>query len=385
MPSTRIQTRAVERFSCLGADCPNTCCKSWEMQVDPGTLARINQAAPALRESLNTGSTSVTMRRGPASDHCVKFTQGLCGIHRDYGEAMLGDACYFYPRIQRALGESVLTAMSVSCPEAARIMLEDAQAFDYAPHTPKRSSYYLHNYLPYGMPAETALAIHQRMIAMALDPNVRAERSFMRISAIARGLMHQPFANWAEALTLYITLADARISTPQHHAADLFNLVHALEGLVRATHRPHAELKEHIQHLAGQLGVAFLDNGAIALAEDASSRAAALMKQVEATEEYLQPLLRRYLAAELSQALFPFAGFGKTLEDRVTILGVRFAMVKYMLAVHRENSQHTPAEIISLLARFLDHLEDPAFTITVCREVGWHLEGRLRALVGDCA
>lgn len=353
------------------------------MQVDAATLARMGETAPVLMESVDSETAAPVMRRDPTTDYCVKFSDGLCGIHKEHGDALLSDACHFYPRIQRALGESVLTAMSVSCPEAARLMLEEDSAFEFAPHAPLRASYLLHNYLPEGMSADEALAIHQQFIAMALAPEIRAERAMMRISAVARGLMYQTPKAWAEAMPLYSMLADGRIAAAQSHVTDIPNLAHALEGLVRATRRPHPQLMQSIHRLSDRLGIAFCGDGTFTVSDDAPTRVARLVESASQHNDQLQPLLKRYLAAELSQALFPFSGFGNTLEDRITILGVRFATVKYMLAAHAPMVTREATTLIARIARFLDHLEDPTFSMAIYREVGWNLEGRLRGLVGD--
>lgn len=355
------------------------------MQVDPPSAARMCSTSPSLADALLTEGATTLMRRDTATDHCVKFSQGLCRIHQEYGAEMLGDACYFYPRIHRAFGESTVVSMAISCPEAARLMLADEQALESVPYMTARMPHHAPNYLPPGISSAAALAIHEQFLAIARDPDIRVEHALMRISAIARGLMHQQPSAWVEALSLYVSLADSRIAAAQPHAADVFNLMHALQGIMRATHRPQQALETRLMRMADQLGMTFLESGAVSLRDDALSRGLALMAKTKAMEEQLQPLLKRYLAAELSQAHFPFAGFGKTLEDRVTVIGVRFATVKYMLAASGELDASGASSIIASLARCLDHLEDPALSMSIYREVGWHLEGRLRALIGDVA
>ena len=94
--------------------------------------------------------------------------------------------------------------------------------------------------------------------------------------------------------------------------------------------------------------------------------------------------LRRYLAAQVSQALFPFALWGGGLSQGMTVLGVRYATVKYALAAHgAENDDATLSAHIARLARFFDHLGDPALSLAIYTETGWVRESRLRALIGD--
>ena len=100
----------------------------------------------------------------------------------------------------------------------------------------------------------------------------------------------------------------------------------------------------------------------------------------------LQPVLRRFLQAQLSQALFPYAGLGETLSERVVIIGVRLATFKLALAAHALQGAPSSEEVVRIaytLARFLDHLADPALSRAMYRETGWTRDARLRGLLGD--
>ena len=95
-------------------------------------------------------------------------------------------------------------------------------------------------------------------------------------------------------------------------------------------------------------------------------------------------ILRRYLAAQISQALFPFSGAGTTLSARMTVIGVRFALVTWALATLGE--QTSPDHVvptIQIISRFIDHLADPTLLLAICEETGWSSEARLRALIDD--
>jgi hypothetical protein len=105
-------------------------------------------------------------------------------------------------------------------------------------------------------------------------------------------------------------------------------------------------------------------------------------------EAACQPILRRYLQAQMALALFPFAGLGTTLEQRITIIGVRFATIKLalMAEIVRAGGMPAEAEIIRAIysiSRFLDHLADPTLSLSIYQETGWIREARLRALVCD--
>lgn len=383
MHPERIQSQAMARFKCLGADCPDTCCRGWGMQVMAPTVEKYEKEAPELLESVVAADGGFVMKRDPVDDYCVKLDHGLCSIHRDYGEDFLGDACRFFPRITRALGALVVTTGALSCPEAARLMLTEADGIDFTERTDIHTPFTLRNYLPPELSEEQAFQLHRVFLAVAADTAHTAEHAIMRISATARALEMQPVAVWPDAVGMYLEFAEGRIPSAEPSAVDPFNLLQALHGLFVASHSQHQPLREHIARTADLLGVAFDAGGAMMLADDALERCLKLMARAREDAEVMQPLLRRYLGAQLAQALFPFAGLGDTLSQRVTIIGVRLATLKLLLASLPVAAGE--AEIIGViqsLSRFMDHLADGELSLRIYAETGWTREPRLRALVG---
>lgn len=123
---------------------------------------------PAAKPNSSCGAT-------PATDYCVKFDAGWCAIHRDYGPEFLGDACNFYPRVTRALDDHVFTSIALSCPESARLMLYGEDPFGADPREELRIPFSLRNYLPQGMSADDALALHRKFVEEAGNPAFTAE------------------------------------------------------------------------------------------------------------------------------------------------------------------------------------------------------------------
>jgi hypothetical protein len=354
------------------------------MQLTAETVAVYKSKAPELMAAVTTGEAEFIMKRDEATDRCVKFESGLCSIHRDYTDAFLGDACHFYPRITRALGGTIITTAVLSCPETARLMLYDEGGLDFTPREEVRVPYSLRNYLPNGLDEATALSIHQAFLSMALDDAVPAEHALMRIMAVAKGLDLQPVTSWQEAIPLYTMLADGRIPAAQPHPADIYNVVHALSGLVRASGKCRPPLQTLMDRLTEKLGMTFDANGGVVLSAGASALAVQLIAASKQQSHAVQPILRRYLAAQISQALFPFSGAGATLSARMTVIGVRFALVKWALATLGE--QTSPDHVvptIQIISRFIDHLADPTLLLAICEETGWSSEARLRALIDD--
>ncbi|MCH2546195.1 MAG: flagellin lysine-N-methylase [Alphaproteobacteria bacterium] len=385
-------TAFVAQFSCLGDKCEDTCCKSWSMQVDDATYARYESEAPELKEAVIQGADGGhIMRRDEKSDFCVKFTDGLCGIHRDYGSDFLGDACHFYPRVTRKIaGEAVMTGL-MSCPEIARIALLESDMLTFNEGVVDRLPETLKDYAPQGLTAEDARSIHAAFIDAALDESYSAAHNMARVVSVAHSLESLDVASWPLAVPFYLKSASERLFAPEPSEVDPFNLLHALMGIVSAAGvRNRARLRDTMADMEKALEVA-LDWESLGISTTGDSVQAFKAIEAEWNAHYaaqFEPVLHRWIAVQLSVALFPFAGFGADAKERAMILGVRFATVRLALmsACHVAGAMINEAQIIRIvqsLARVLDHLADPELSLKIYHEPGWLREPRLRALIGD--
>jgi lysine-N-methylase len=381
----------IKRFTCLGDACEDTCCKGWGMQVDAATVEKYRAEAPELLEAVTSGEAEHIMQRDPATDYCVKFEGGWCGIHKAHGSAFLGDACHFFPRITRALGDTPVMSAALSCPEVVRQIVHNEDAFTVYDETIDRVPHSMKNYLPDGIAPEDALQVHQAYLSAARDNSVSPERAFMRIASVARSMQALPVASWKDAAAFYFKNADSRlVFAPEPKPEDPFNLLHALCGLIAAakkTQRPR--LMQTIETMETALH-ASLDWERVGIMLQPDSAGASERLQAHYKEDahtVIRPFLRSWLAAQIAMALFPYSGFGATLHDRITTLGVRFAVTKLALLCHHARTKSViesdAVRILQSLSRFLDHLADPELLLAICKETGWEREARLRALVGD--
>lgn len=381
----------LERFECLGAECEDTCCKQWSMQVDAATHEKYQREAPELLDAVEEGPGTLIMRKDPATSYCVKLEGGWCGIHKKYGSGFLGDACHFYPRVTRRIGNETVMTAALSCPEIVRLSLYTDDVFGWQAAEVERLPYTMKDYTPEGLAGEAALEVHRAFLDAALDKSAAPERSMARIVSVAQSLGAIDKASWPAAVPFYLKSADARLIAPEPAPADPFNLLHALMGIIVAAKAQNRErLRETVADMEWALQV-HLDWEALGIRMTGSSESAFMQMQADWEERYgeaFAPVLRRWIAAELSIALFPFAGFGNTVTERAFLLGVRFATVRLALmcachAAGRLIEEAQQVRIIQSLARVLDHLADPELSLQIYAEPGWLREGRLRALMGD--
>lgn len=381
----------VSEFICTADKCVDTCCKHWSMQINSDMLELYKKDAPELLAAVEQDADgSFIMRKDKQTSYCVKFDDGKCGIQISHGEKFLGDACYFYPRITRAVGDSNIMSATMSCPEIARIALYGEQPFALEETEFSRLPQEIKNVLPDVLSPEDALSIHAVFIAATQDESASAERIFFRINSVSRSLQRLEKKDWARAVSMYFRLADESLPSPETNINDPFNLLHSLCGLVVASKKSVSpRLQQTISEIEQALHVTLDWKNILINTSDESLVAYNNLHKLWQNEmqEVYAPLLKRWLAAQLSSAFYPFSGLGNTLSARATIIGVRLAILRLALAsAYGINKgilyQDDVVRVVQSLSRFLEHLANPSFSLEIYGETGWDRESRMLGLLG---
>ena len=122
-----IKPAYYDTFRCIAGACPDSCCKEWDVLVDsdkaafyralPGDLGdRLRQV---LRDEDGEVYMAIENRRCP-----MWRSDGLCRIQAELGEDALCKTCRDFPRLTHDYGSFIEYGLELSCPEAARIILE---------------------------------------------------------------------------------------------------------------------------------------------------------------------------------------------------------------------------------------------------------------------
>lgn len=119
-------------FHCIADLCPDSCCKEWEVQLDPKTAQYYRNLPGQLGERLRSvmaedpmAGTVMVNENG----RCPMWRQdGLCQIQAQLGEAALCQICREYPRLTHDYGNFIELGLELSCPEAARLILSSPSA-----------------------------------------------------------------------------------------------------------------------------------------------------------------------------------------------------------------------------------------------------------------
>ena len=117
------------KFHCLASACPDSCCKEWAVQVDD-RAAELYRALPGelgdrLRQVMQVEDGDTILALEPDGRCPMWREDGLCRIHAQLGEEALCDTCRDFPRLRHDYGDFMELGLELSCPEAARLLLNE--------------------------------------------------------------------------------------------------------------------------------------------------------------------------------------------------------------------------------------------------------------------
>lgn len=119
-----------KRFSCIADACPDTCCAGWGIVADKESLDKYEKIGGDFGKKIKSclavdddGDTVFT----PINNRCPFLLEnGLCEMYIKLGHDNLCLTCRRYPRHITYFGSRCETGLSLSCPEAARIIMSSS-------------------------------------------------------------------------------------------------------------------------------------------------------------------------------------------------------------------------------------------------------------------
>ncbi len=116
-------------FVCIADRCPDSCCKEWSVDVDNEAAAFYRNLPGALGDRLREvledtdDGTIMVIENG----RCPMWRQdGLCRIQAELGHDALCKTCREFPRLTHDYGDFMELGLELSCPEAARLILNSS-------------------------------------------------------------------------------------------------------------------------------------------------------------------------------------------------------------------------------------------------------------------
>ncbi|MQR94833.1 flagellin lysine-N-methylase [Fictibacillus phosphorivorans] len=131
----------LNEFTCIGSACEDTCCSGWRVNIDQETYKKYKKVKSYdMRSRFEKNITR--NRTNPTKDNVAKMKmekgscsflskEGWCDIQSNLGEDYLCNTCAVYPRRTNIVNNSIEQSLTVSCPEAARLVLLNQGGIDF--------------------------------------------------------------------------------------------------------------------------------------------------------------------------------------------------------------------------------------------------------------
>jgi lysine-N-methylase len=129
-----IRPSYYDKFKCIGAACPDTCCRGWQIMIDEDTMQHYQNLEGEFGEAIRTGideEESCFLQEKDGKCHFLR-EDGLCQIFwKSQDEGDWCDTCRTYPRHIEEFEDVREISIGMSCPEAARIIFEETQPLSF--------------------------------------------------------------------------------------------------------------------------------------------------------------------------------------------------------------------------------------------------------------
>ena len=111
-----------KKFKCIGGECEDNCCAAgWQITIDDESLEKYETMEGEIGVRLRN---SIDWENGMFEHKCALLNEnGLCDVYCDAGEDKMCILCQRYPRHYEEFENVREISLSVSCPEAAKIVL----------------------------------------------------------------------------------------------------------------------------------------------------------------------------------------------------------------------------------------------------------------------
>lgn len=120
-----------KKFTCIADKCTDTCCNGWDVVIDGKSLEYYRNLSTDYGEKIRSlitvdedGDSIFVSENGRCP---FLLDNGLCDMYINLGHGCLSRTCRIFPRFTNAFGSRAETGLSLSCPEAARLIFESRE------------------------------------------------------------------------------------------------------------------------------------------------------------------------------------------------------------------------------------------------------------------
>ena len=128
-----VKQKCFDNFRCIADKCPDTCCQGWQIVLDEDAKKRfLNYEGELKDELLNAVDFEENLFRYDERGTCPLLNEnGLCKLVIKEGEEFISEICHMYPRHVEEYDGVREWSLSISCPVAARMIIENMGISEY--------------------------------------------------------------------------------------------------------------------------------------------------------------------------------------------------------------------------------------------------------------
>lgn len=119
-----VKPHYFDKFVCIADKCPDTCCAGWQIVIDEDSLEQYSKVEGNFGNRLKNSIDWTVGVFQQYEKRCAFLNEGnLCELYQELGKDALCQTCRVYPRYVEEFEGLREYSLSLSCPQAARMIL----------------------------------------------------------------------------------------------------------------------------------------------------------------------------------------------------------------------------------------------------------------------
>lgn len=177
-------------FECIAGECPKTCCAGWEIVIDDEAMEMYKQLQGDDNKWIHSKiNTDENIFRQNGSKCACLGDDNLCSLYTRLGEDKLCRTCTTYPRHFEEFGNLLEKILSMSCPVAAKLILENENSSMFLESEDNKTSGF-EDELSESL-IETLVATRQNILECIIDRKIPFAKRIEKILAYSEKIQNK--------------------------------------------------------------------------------------------------------------------------------------------------------------------------------------------------
>jgi lysine-N-methylase len=366
--------------------CIDTCCANWVINVTEENKKFYEAEVQEIAKEVEPYGGDEFRMRECDNGACVQLEEGLCKIHKNFGETFLPDVCYTFPRAYKKIDEDVYMTANLACPESLRVALYNNKQHDFSAWsniTQSRVKPDVYNSRFSGinnLSHDEVINLFNLTTKMVDDSHYTSDEALARLVILASEMENNPEFNWQNITSEMQKIDQEKLVTSCQGAeiseSDALNQV--LRAMFVLVNRDRPRYNVVMKMMREILG----DNNSNS--EILAEKFHAIKNSWHGFEKNFDGMLKNLIKAQLAYAMFPVAYGNKY--HAIIVVALEYLVIKLALMSKCHELQRgylTQAEVVDVIQptakRF--YVRRNQELLDFCKEVGWEDLKKMTAIV----